>query len=72
MEKQYITVNGEQKEMPESRLLKDVVALYGVGIENDLYMAKVNGKIIHSVIDGTDTVIDPGDKIELFALVVGG
>ncbi len=72
MEKQYITVNGEEKEMPESGLLKDVVILYGEGIDSGLYMAKVNGKVIHSVIDGTDTVIKPGDVIELFALVIGG
>jgi thiamine biosynthesis protein ThiS len=72
MEKQYITVNGEQKEMPESGLLKDVVGLYGEGIEKDLYLAKVNGEIIHSLINGTDTVIKAGDNIELFALVVGG
>ena len=69
MEKQYITVNGEQKEMPESGLLKDVVELYGEGIEKDLYLAKVNGEIIHSLINGTDTVIKAGDNIELFALV---
>ncbi len=72
MEKQFITVNGEEKEMPESGLLRDVVALYGEGIENDLYIAKVNGDVIHSVIDGTATVIKPGDVIELFALVIGG
>ena len=72
MEKQFITVNGEEKKMPESRLLRDVVALYGEGIENDLYIAKVNGDVIHSVIDGTATEIKPGDVIELFALVIGG
>ena len=72
MEKQYITVNGEEKEMPESGLLKDVVALYGEGIESDMYIAKVNGKVVHSVIDGNDTVVEPGDKIDLFALVIGG
>ena len=72
MEKEYIKVNGEEKEMPESRLLKDVVALYGEGIDSALYMAKVNGEVVHSVIDGTGTVINPGDEIELFALVIGG
>ena len=72
MEKLYITVNGEQKEMPGSGLLKDVAALYGEGMEDGLYLAKVNGEIIHSVVNGTDTVIKPGDNIELFSLVVGG
>ena len=72
MEKQYITVNGEKREMPESGLLKDVVALYGDGIEKDMYIAKVNERVIHSVIDGNDTEVRPGDTIDLFALVIGG
>ncbi len=72
MEKQYITVNGEQKEIPESKLLKDVVALYGDGLDENVYLAKVNGNVIHSVVNGNDTVVEPGDDIELFALVIGG
>ena len=72
MEKQYITVNGEQKELPESRLLSEVVSLYGNGLDENVYLAKVNGKVIHSVVDGNDTLVEPGDVIELFALVIGG
>ena len=72
MEKQYITVNGEQKELPESRRLSEVVSLYGNGLDENVYLAKVNGKVIHSVVDGNDTLVEPGDAIELFALVIGG
>ncbi len=72
MEKQYITVNGEQKEIPESGLLKDVVSLYGDGLDENIYLAKVNGNVIHSVVNGNDTVVKPGDDIELYALVIGG
>ncbi len=72
MEKQYITVNGEEKEIPESGLLKDVVSLYGDGLDENIYLAKVNGNVIHSVVNGNDTVVKPGDDIELYALVIGG
>ena len=72
MEKQYITVNGEEKEIPESGLLKDVVSLYGDGIDENIYIAKVNGNVIHSVVNGNDTVVKPGDDVELYALVIGG
>ena len=72
MEKQYIIINGEQKEMPESRLLRDVISLYCEGIEDGMYLAKINGKVIHSLVDGNDTVVEPNDNIEAFSLVVGG
>ena len=67
-----IIVDGKEREMPESRLLREVVYMYSDITDEDAFFAKVNGKVLSSILDNIDIKVEPGDKIEIYHLVVGG
>lgn len=67
-----VTVNSIEKELPESRKLSDVVYACSDIREGDMFFAKVNGKLISSITDASETTVEPGDVIEVYPLVIGG
>ena len=72
MSENTIIVNGEEREIPESRLLDDVVQLYGNILKGESYFVKLNGVTINSILHDADVYVKPGDRLEVFPLVIGG
>jgi len=59
-----IYVNNEEKKLPASGLLEDVIKAYWDTSECDTYFVKLNGQTINSILNDDDVVVNEGDKIE--------
>jgi len=67
-----IYVNNEEKKLPASGLLEDVIKAYWDTSECDTYFVKLNGQTINSILNDDAVIVSEGDKIEIFPLVMGG
>ncbi len=66
-----IKVCGQQKQMPANSNLEEALRRYSPYGEETV-VCRLNGQVIRSIDDAASHLLNDGDELEIFPLIIGG
>ncbi|MGI6617751.1 MAG: hypothetical protein ACOX36_06875 [Saccharofermentanales bacterium] len=67
-----VTVNGVERELSEGTTLETVANLYSPMAVGDPVLIRYNGKVYNSILHNCRIPVSPGDRIDIYPLILGG